>query len=136
MSVKLISTKAKVKEAEKLKEVLDKYALGGIDFPIDGEGNLQVVGKPNADWPEAIAYDQLPSEEQFPDEDARIKEVVRLFEGKGDEGLLSLLGEIAACLETPLLILAVERDDDGYCIGRVWSLQPGGKVETLRDLTH
>jgi hypothetical protein len=128
MSFLMASTKAKVKDVEKLNEVRSNYELQGIDFQVDDAGRLTAVGLEDDDWhwPQALKDDQLPYDKLDPekDEDAWDEALSDLYEEKGDDGFLSLLGEVAACLESPLVILAVRRDE-GFLVGATWIVQPG-----------
>lgn len=137
MSVRMASTKAKGKDAEKLKEVQNKYELDGFNFQLDQEGNLQALPDSDLDhWPQAVHIDDLPEhpdEKHEHDEDAwddwnlAWEEV---FHEKGDEGFISLLREVAPCLETPLLILCLNYE--GEPVAQAWNVQPSGaEVQTL-----
>ncbi len=134
MPFDLKSTKAKVKDVEKVMELLNNnYFRAGFDFRVDDEGNLEVVSVPGDDsWPRALKRSQMPREEEYQDADEWYEDLREMEDEEGDSGFLSLLRDVGAYLETTLTILAVEFEN-ADCIGRVWIVQPGsGKVETLK----
>jgi hypothetical protein len=135
------STTAKVKDAEKLKQVLNNYDLKGIYLLLDKECNhLTAIdnpyGDPNdPDWPQALPIDQIPSSpDDDEDKDAMVDWDIacdEVFYEKGGEGLIALLREVAPCLEEPLTFLALALVD-GRAIAGVWIVQPGStEVQTL-----
>jgi hypothetical protein len=137
MSQGLKSTTAKVKNAKKLKKVLSKYELRGIAFQVDEERNLEAVNDPNDSpevphWPEAVLEDQLPPYPDDENDEDALEAYEEVFDEKGGEGLIALLREIATCLETPLLIVALNRNAFEEPVAQVWNLQPGvAEVQTL-----
>lgn len=128
----IASTKAKVKDVEKLNKVMDHYESRGFGITVDEEGNLEVVkSRDGYDYPEALKKAQLLRKKLYASQDDWFFALSDLFDQKGDAGFLSWLEEIATCLETPLMILTLVRSNtDSDC--QVWRVAPGEKeVETL-----
>ena len=76
MSVQLKSTKTKVRDLQRVREVLDSYKMTGVEIRLSEEetgGTLEMVFEdPDRDWyewPLALHRDQWPCEEEYPDED-------------------------------------------------------------------
>ncbi len=130
----ITSTRAKV-NVEKAAKVFRKYALQGIEFLIDHQGVLTAVGVDSEDvvarYPLAVPVRRLPTEKEYPDEGDRLAERETVFEEEGDAGFIALLKDLAGCLQTPLMILAV-MEEDGWRSSQVWRVEPGSRqVETL-----
>jgi len=144
MSVTLKSTKAIVRNPEKVREILASYEWVLIEIQFREE-NAKWTLEMNYDddddedmdaWhrPAFVKIEDLPDEEEFPDEDAYYDARIDVFHNKGDEGFLALLGELAAHLESPFLILYAEASLlDGFGYGaEVWRVEPGvAEVEHL-----
>jgi hypothetical protein len=144
MSVKLNSTKAKVRDPEKVREILDSYEWQGMEIELQDEGAGWILTMSYLDidwesweWPRALRLEDLsalPSEDQYPNEDDFFETEFNLYQEKGEEGLLALLRELAPHLESSLLIVVVTASpsDGFYYAARVWRVEPGAKeVETL-----
>jgi hypothetical protein len=143
MSIELTSTKAKVRDAQKVREILESYALQGVDIELYEEGpggTLEMgfqEGEPDwFEWPLALHRDQWPPEnpdEELDEDDWVETEWDKRYEEKGEEGFLALLRDLAPCLETPLMILAVAKDRHSpTCAVQAWTVHPGSKdVERL-----
>jgi hypothetical protein len=134
------STRAKVRDAEKVREVLDAYAWDGVEIKLQEEGSgwtLEMAyhdEEPGmVDWPQAVKREELPSGDEDTDEDDLIEAQADVYDKKGDEGFLALLRELAAHFESPLLILAAAGPDGKFYSGaEVWRVEPGAKeVESL-----
>jgi hypothetical protein len=138
------STQARVRDPQKVRAILDSYETRGIEFQVTGEGDEGTLEATFQDddpdvtrLPEAVRADEHTV--AWPDRDLDDDEWYRLwdqeetlFEAKGQEGLLALLGEVAAYLQTPLLILAAGAYPPDGCAARAWRVQPGAKeVEAL-----
>jgi hypothetical protein len=143
MSVTLKSTKAKVRDPEKVRAVLDSYALKGVEIELREEGSgwfLEMAyhdGDPEWwEWPVAVRPEQLPSEEQYADEEAFDEAEDDVYEEKGHEGFLALLRDLAPHLESALLILFSLKTLNYYDhAAQAWHVQPGAtEVETLEVL--
>jgi len=144
MEAKVESTKAKVSDPQKVREILDSYDLRGAEIKLQKDKDgwvLEVAFEGDSDnddesldwWPSpaALHRDHWPKEEEYPDEDALFDEWARRIGEQGDEGFLALLRDLGNALETPLLILAADHDFEDSS-AKVWRVQPGNeKVETL-----
>ena len=141
MSATVTSTKAKVRDPERVREVLESYEWEGVEIKLQEEDSgwtLEMAYRDedweSCDWPAALRSEDLPSEDQYPDEDALYDARADLLGEKGGEGFLALLRELAPHLESPLQVLAVAASPfDGFYYGAgAWRVEPGGKeVETL-----
>jgi hypothetical protein len=152
MASTLKSTKAKVRDPEKARAVVDSYACRGVEVRLQEKGSEYTLelayhdGEPeDSQLPEALKHDQLPNEEDFPeeddDEDSPDKDgwdavVDKLYEEKGEEGFLSFVRELALYIESQLLILfsswTLNYHDHG---AQVWHVRPGAtEVETQKVL--
>jgi hypothetical protein len=141
MSIEVTSTKAKVRDPQKIQEILDSYEVCGVGIKLQEEKDEWVLemafedkDDESLDWwpsPAALHLDQLPMDEEYPEEDDLFDEWDKRLGDQGDEGFLALLRDLATVIQTPLLILSANRDEEGSS-AKVWSLQPGTKeVETL-----
>lgn len=133
------STKPKVRDTEKLSEILNGHNCLRVKFVLDEAGNLEVVLANNPDledeWPQAIKPSQLPSREAYAEEYEWEDAVDFAFGEKGDEGFLELLLEMAPYLESPLIILAIQHPD-ADSDAKVWLVQPAAtEVQTLEVTT-
>ena len=141
MSVTVTSTKAKVRDPERVREVLESHEWEGVEIKLQEEGSgwtLEMAHHDEEwdwwDWPAALRSEDLPSEDQYPDEDAFFEAEGTLYRDKGGEGFLALLRELAPHLESPLLILVVAATPlHGFeYAARAWRVEPGAReVETL-----
>jgi hypothetical protein len=139
MSTTLTSSKAKVRNPKKVREILYSYDWDDFEIKLEKEDTgwtLEVVSyEDNFDaimWPRAVKIEDLPDKDDYPDEDAYFDAEFEVYCDKGDEGFLALLQELAPHLESPLLILALEANTDFYPIAEVWRVEPGGKeVENM-----
>jgi hypothetical protein len=146
MSVMVTSTKAKVRDPEKVRAVLESYQWEGIEVELHEGGQQWVLAMAFEEgdfdwweWPLALHRGQWPSEDRYPDEEKWDEETLgetewdRAYEEKGAEGFLALLRDLAPYLETPLLILVTIRDISDHSVqSQAWSVHPGAKeVETL-----
>jgi hypothetical protein len=143
MSIELTSTKAKVRDTQNVREILESYALQGVDIELYEEGpggTLELAfqgGDPDwFEWPLALHRDRWPSEDpdQELDEDEWGEtEWDKRYEEQGEEGFLALLRDLAPCLETPLMLLVVGKDRfTSFYSAQAWTVHPGSKeVETL-----
>jgi hypothetical protein len=83
--------------------------------------------------PVALPRSQWPSgdPDELGEDELGETEWDRAFDEKGAEGYRALLLELAAYLETPLVVL-LGLSDLKHCSARAWIVQPGAKeVETL-----
>jgi hypothetical protein len=139
MSATLTSTKAKVHDPEKVREVLDSYEWEGVEIHFLEEETGWILELTNHDpdwdsaaWPQALRSEEVPHEEQYPDEEERYDALSDRFCENGDKGFLALLRDLAPYLDTPLLILVSGSARSNECSGQVWRVQPGDtEVETL-----
>jgi hypothetical protein len=143
MSASVTSTKAKVRDPQKVREILDRYELEGVEFDLRQEGPAWVINasfhEPDSDsWytPTAVRSEDWPDEDGYPDEDDYLDAIIAIDEirdAKGREGFLDLLRGLASHLESPLLILSVAASPlcgSAYA-GRSWRVEPGAQeVET------
>jgi hypothetical protein len=133
MPVSLTSSKAKVPDFEKLEDIVDRYELDGFEIKIDCEGNLELVrekeeGEYGTDFPQAFPIDQPFDEEAF--DDASEDDRIAAYSDMAYEGFIDFLRELSTVLETPLMVLRADVENNG--IAEVWRVQPGAKeVETL-----
>jgi hypothetical protein len=136
MSVKLSSTRVKVRDSEKVRGILDAYETEGVEIQLQDDRTLEMAFEeedPNwSEWPLALHRDQWPDEDRFPDvaisDTDPLEESAwdKAFEEKGKEGFLSLLRELASYLESPLLVLVTARTYDfNFAGATVWLVQPG-----------
>ena len=146
MSVELTSTKARVRDPQKVREILATYDVKGVEIQLREEGagwvlemGSHIVAWDEGEWPQALHFDDWPDEDPYPDEDEGDEvelgetEWDKRFMEKGDEGFLALLRDLIPCLETPLLILVTVRDAVFHSIySQAWNVQPGAReVQTL-----
>ena len=143
VNVDVNCTKAKTKGKQKVGEVLSRYELEGVQFLLDKKGNLEVAVEKDDDqeygevWPRAVKKNQLPDRNKYRDEDSWWDAVFEVFAERGDEGFVTLLGELAPHLATPLIILAARLIDGYVGAAQMWRIAPGAKkvgakkVETL-----
>jgi hypothetical protein len=136
----LESTKAKVRDVQAVKEVLDRYwyyfdpeieTQGGV-----GNGYLTLSGFDS--WPEALRVEDWPDDEEYPDEDAWDDAMRHLLAEKGNEGFVAMLRELAPYLETPLTIVwhRIEGGEfDGAGQWTVWPGSPYVQVQQVNPLT-
>ena len=127
MSVKIKSTVAKLSDAIGAREICGKYRFNfSIDVCSAGEnpatGTLRISGQ---NWPAAVRQDPVPADDNDCDEESRFNALAALYEQKGEQGLVDLLRDLAACLETPLTIQATEHDFDEFHTAQEWNVQPG-----------
>jgi hypothetical protein len=141
MGVTLKSNKVYVRDVERLRERLADYEWEGVEFVIREEGSrwtLELVYSEDdlEVWasPAAVKLEDLPDVEADPDDDYSEAEG-EVWVEKGEEGFLSLLGELAPHVESALLILVGEGSllsGHGHS-AQAWLVQPGAKeVETLQ----
>jgi hypothetical protein len=141
------STKAKVRDPQKIREILADYEVDGVEIQLheeDGSWLLEVVCEdPDAlvlGWPAALHIDDWPDEDRYPDEEEededgpRETEWFKRFQEQGDEGFLALLRDLIPYLETSLLILAVEYFD--FPGAEAWGIHPGAKDVTTLSLSR
>jgi hypothetical protein len=140
MAVTLKSTKAKVREPEKMRALLASWKWKGMEINLQEEksGWTLEMAYHEGDvegWqlPVALRIEDLPSEDEYPGEDAFFEAEDEVYDEKGGEGFLTFLRELAAYLESPLLILvAVGLSGLDYW-AKVWRVEPGAKeVQTLK----
>jgi hypothetical protein len=127
MIVKLKSTKAIVTDVKKVRDIFDTYTYTGVDYKIrslKGKKALELIG-PYDLWPEAIKADLLPSEDKFDNQDDYDEAWLVAWGDKGEQGFQNLLIELAAYLETPLLILVASIENG--CTSQTWLVEPGCK---------
>jgi hypothetical protein len=136
MSVDVTSTKARVRDPERVREVLDSYAWEGVEFKLreEGSGWTLEMAHHDEDWeswdlPAALSIDDSPGEGQHPDGDGPSEAEWEAFREKCAEGFLALLRELAPHLESPLLILAVAATpiDEFKYAARAWRVEPGAR---------
>jgi hypothetical protein len=142
MAVKLKSTKAKVRNPENVLAILDAYAYEGIEFNLQGGGSGWTLEMTYFDpdlcswkWPRALRWEELPSEHQYPDKDDFDQAKRDLYYEKGSEGFRAMLLELAAHLESPILILVTMASPEEVLDweAEVWRVEPGAKeVELLK----
>jgi hypothetical protein len=141
MSVTVTSTKAKVRDPERVREVLDSYEWEGVEIKLQQEGFGWTLEMAHHDedsdswvWPAALRREDVPSEDQYPDMDDLLDAELKLYLEKGGEGFLALLRELAPHLESPLLILVTAASQSGGLdyAASAWRVEPGAKeVEVL-----
>jgi len=145
MAVELKSTEVMVREPQKVCEVLNAFAVEGVEIQLSesavGWTLAMAFSERDPDmweWPRALHRDLWPSEERYPDMEERdaLKdgetEWDKVFEANGSEGFLALLRGLAPYLETPLLVLVAVWSLGEVPETQVWSIQPGTEeVETL-----
>jgi integrase len=110
----LYSARHRVRDPERVREALDSYAREGLEIKLQEEGSgwtLEMAYR-DEDWeswdlPAALSINDLPREDQYPDEDAYFEAEGKDYRERGDQGFLTLLRELAPHLESPLLIVAV-----------------------------
>jgi hypothetical protein len=131
MPVVLNSTTAKVRDFNKVRDILCNYEWRCINFQLEkarGKKGTLALTRDNDDmddWPEALKLEDLPCQEEFEDKDSWFDAEFEAFCEKGDEGFLALLNELAPFLETQLLILALQWPDFPQAV--VWCVQPDCK---------
>jgi hypothetical protein len=122
MAVKLQSTKAKVRDPQKVQEILDSYGLQGVEIDLSKEAegwSLEMTFEDEIqDWesvgePAALHRRYWPTKEEVPDDDDADAMLDDLYEEQGAEGFLELRRALASYLETPLLIVRAS----GPCCG-------------------
>src|SRR5262249_40093741 len=135
------SNKVYVRDVERLRERLTDYEWEGVEFVIREEGARWTLELEHSeddpevcDSPRAVKVEDLLDMEADPD-DEDCEAEGEVWAEKGEEGLLSLLGELAPHVESALLILVGEGSEfDGFHYSaQAWLVQPGAKeVVTLR----
>jgi hypothetical protein len=138
MALDAKSTRAKVRDLETIRDILDSYEVRGISFQLEeGEGEFTLVAVLDEnndieDEPIALHYSQHPNEEQYANDDDYYDALIDLYYEKGGDGFLALLNELAPHLETPLLILTIWGEGVfGYHGAGTWNVRPRGEVEAL-----
>jgi hypothetical protein len=142
MGVTLKSNKVYVRDVERLRERLADYESEGVEFNLREEGARWTLELEHAeddlevwDSPRAVKVEDLLDVEADPDDDDYSEAEAEVWAEKGEEGFLSLLGELAQHVESALLILVGEGTElEGYRYSaQAWLVQPGAKeVATLR----
>ncbi len=132
MYAELSSSKAKVKDIAKVRDVLESYDMQCVQFLLYEDGVLDVVlvTDPETDdgeaWPQALRQDHRPDRDEFPDEESWRDAIYLAWDEKGDEGFVDLLRELGPYLLTPLMILAASRAGHG-ARAQVWRIEPRAK---------
>jgi hypothetical protein len=147
MSATVTSTKAKVRDPQKVRETLDSYHLEGVEFDLRQEGPAWVLqasshepDHESDETPRAVRREGLPDEDDYPNEDDYLDAIIAIDEirdAKGREGFLDLLRQLAAHLESPLLILSAAASPVGGFgyDGRVWRVGPGAQQVEMVELS-
>jgi hypothetical protein len=141
MSVRLTSNKARIRDLQEVREILDSYEWDNLDLTFQEEGAVWTLEIHYHDydldaWERQVALrdEDLPSKVEYPDEDDHFDGESDLLKEKGDEGFLALLCELAAHLESLLVILVAVTSliADNVSATQAWLVEPGAKeVETL-----
>jgi hypothetical protein len=134
LSTQLTSTKATIRDPEKVRVILEAYAKRGAEIQIQKRSfgwALEMAFRDNtpdeSEWPLALRRDELPSKDA-PGADQALDD---LYEKKGSDGFLALLRDLAAHLESPLLVLVVG-SERGKGMAQAWSVMPGAdEIDTL-----
>jgi hypothetical protein len=143
MSAKLTSTKAQVRDPQRVGEVLDSYELLGVEINLQEEAEVWFLTMQYDDSdldglepPQAVHSDHWTSADANPDEadDYGIIVLDHLFKLQGTDGFLSLLRALIPCLITPLMILQADSLKISST-AQVWSIQPGGKDVQVLNLS-
>jgi len=115
---------AKLNDVEKARAILDTYEYPGVEFLIGGEGTLEVVvaKEKHTDWLAAVKKDRMPRREQYADEGSWKESVNEVIFDTGEHGFDELLIELAACLETELMIVSLT--DEDWC-AHAMRIKPG-----------
>jgi hypothetical protein len=125
--IEIQSTKANVSNVQAVKSIFDSYWYD-FDFQIEthdsaGNGCLTLSGIDS--WPEAMHLEDLPDDEEYPDEDDWDDALQDLLMEKGNEGFVAMLRKLAPYLETPLTVVWYSIDAyDFHGAGR-WTVWPG-----------
>jgi hypothetical protein len=138
--VALCSTRARVKDVEALRALLDGYYFE-VDVLVEegrhGGPTLRVTGE---EWPLAVPADRYPPDEPDFDEDPEAYERWHeevyypwreaVLQRDGDEGFAALLLALAPHLETPLTVQVVDCEHHHFYGAQEWTVRPGaGSVE-------
>jgi hypothetical protein len=130
MSSVLKCKEAVVKDLRKVQEIIDSYALDGVEPQLKMIASSWVLAMSFEDldydgsaFPLALHKRDCPAEEQYPpvpvDDDSEMTYDLattaweKQFDEKGKEGFLAFLRDLAPCLETPFLVLHLFWDSTG-----------------------
>jgi len=147
MTTKMCSTRTKLKQVhvQQVRDILDSYEVRGLRVSISEQGAswvLQIEDDHDEEWEPAWGADDDPEhwkrakalkrhrlrhKEQFGDEQAWTEALDEVFSKEGWKGFRALLGELADHLETPLVVLELDRDPDalGQASAEALVVQPG-----------
>jgi hypothetical protein len=133
MATKLVSSKARIRDAKTVRAILDAREMVRVEFRLVKKGKGSVLDAtfegqdPGARArPAAVCLDELRAQMGYAHKDAWVEAVDHALGAKGGEGFLALLRELAPHLETDLLILSASHAE-GRCWAEVWYVRPGAK---------
>jgi hypothetical protein len=131
-----------VSDAKAARQVLDRYASDlWLEVVAEGKGGEGMLTLDNSDvepneWPLALRVEELPSEDDFPDNRQLHKVVTGLYERRGDDGFVEMLRELGPVLRSPLVVQAASCDSDrGFIRAKEWTVQPGACEVGIKEIS-